>query len=299
MRYKQRQSSRMDDRRGQSAGPGMGAVGAGGVGGMGLIIALLVAFCGGDGAALGLDAGAPTTATAVNECRTDPIVADNTGLDTTDPRVDQVALIGTVWDNNEIFWTELFAQNGLEYCQSGLVLYEDLTSTGCGQGDARMGPFYCSLDKSIYIDMSFFDNPMFATQTDFGQAYVVAHEVGHHVQNLLGISNAVNRERQQNPRDSNSLSVRQELQADCFAGVWANALQTEGDVRNEAGIEIDESDIGEAIRAAESVGDDVIQQQMGGQINPDGFTHGTAEQRIEWFLRGFDTGNPESCDTFG
>ncbi len=292
-------SSNIEDRRG--AGPqrgrgGMTAAGLGGAGGLAGVIALLVAFCGGGGVnslspssdvSIGGASGAGTTLEAPLGEEDDPLRAE-------------AELASVVLDNAQFFWAEVFEENGRQYTDARLVLFDGLTPTGCGQGDAGMGPFYCSLDNTAYIDLTFWDelSRRFGASGDFAQAYVISHEVAHHVQNLLGISQAVREQAAQNPADRNALSVAQELQADCFAGVWANSVWTDGDVGEPAGIEIDESDIREALNAAAAVGDDKIQLRTTGTINQDTWTHGSADQRQEWFTRGFSSGDPADCDTF-
>ncbi|MEY6296111.1 neutral zinc metallopeptidase, partial [Salmonella enterica subsp. enterica serovar Corvallis] len=178
--------------------------------------------------------------------------------------------------------------------QPKLVMYRGMTRTGCGAGQSVMGPFYCPADGTVYIDLSFYDDMKnkLGADGDFAQGYVIAHEVGHHVQKLLGIEPKV-RQLQQNASQTevNRLSVRMELQADCFAGVWGHSMQQQGVL--EAG------DLEEALNAAQAIGDDRLQQQGQGRVVPDSFTHGTSEQRYSWFKRGFDSGDPAQCNTFG
>jgi predicted metalloprotease len=173
------------------------------------------------------------------------------------------------------------------------VLFRGSTSTGCGTGSAQMGPFYCPLDEKVYLDLNFFEelSRKFGAPGDFAQAYVIAHEVGHHIQKLIGVNEEVRRLQQQNPDDANDLSIRQELQADCFSGVWAQSTY-------ERGI-LERGDIEEGLQAATAVGDDYIQRELGGgRVNPDTWTHGSSEQRTRWFQTGFDSGEPASCDSF-
>lgn len=291
-------SSDIEDRRG--AGPqrgrGMTAAGLGGAGGLAGIIALLVAFCGGGGLS-NLSPGTDVSLGGANNAGSTlevPLGAE------ADPNRDEALLAGVVMENAQDFWTVVFEENGLVYERAVLVLYDSLTPTACGQGDAGMGPFYCSLDNKAYLDLTFWAQleSQFGASGDFAQAYVISHEVAHHVQNLLGISAEVRQLGAQNPADRNALSVAQELQADCFAGVWANSVWTDGDVGEPAGIEIDQQDIREALDAAAAVGDDRIQAANNLDINPETWTHGSAEQRMDWFLRGFETGDPSACDTF-
>ena len=190
-------------------------------------------------------------------------------------------------------WGKLFQQMNKQYVPPKLVMYRGATRTGCGTGQSVMGPFYCPADQTVYIDLSFYDEmkTKLGADGDFAQGYVVAHEVGHHVQKLLGIEPKV-REMQQGASQTqvNQLSVKMELQADCFAGVWGHYMQQENIL--EAG------DLQEALNAAEAIGDDRLQQKGQGRVVPDSFTHGTSEQRYTWFKRGFDGGNPGQCNTF-
>ncbi|THB85515.1 neutral zinc metallopeptidase [Pantoea allii] len=190
-------------------------------------------------------------------------------------------------------WGKLFKQMNKQYVAPKLVMYRGATRTGCGTGQSVMGPFYCPADQTVYIDLSFYDEmkTKLGAGGDFAQGYVVAHEVGHHVQKLLGIEPKV-REMQQGASQTqvNQLSVKMELQADCFAGVWGHYMQQENIL--EAG------DLQEALNAAEAIGDDRLQQKGQGRVVPDSFTHGTSEQRYTWFKRGFDGGDPGQCNTF-
>ncbi|WP_288476792.1 neutral zinc metallopeptidase [uncultured Pantoea sp.] len=190
-------------------------------------------------------------------------------------------------------WDKLFQQMNRQYVAPKLVMYRGATRTGCGTGQSVMGPFYCPADQTVYIDLSFYDEmkTKLGAGGDFAQGYVIAHEVGHHVQKLLGIEPKV-REMQQgaSQKQVNQLSVKMELQADCFAGVWGHYMQQQNIL--EAG------DLQEALNAAEAIGDDRLQQKGQGRVVPDSFTHGTSEQRYTWFKRGFDGGNPGQCDTF-
>jgi predicted metalloprotease len=185
---------------------------------------------------------------------------------------------------------------GHRYIDPKLVLYRDATRTECGVGQSAMGPFYCPADQRVYLDLSFFDDlaRRFHAPGQFPQAYVVAHEVGHHVQNLLGITNKVEQLRERmSKRDANALSVRVELQADCFAGVWANRAD-----EARGGRMLDDGDIEQALTAASAIGDDRLQRQAQGRVVPDSFTHGTSAQRMRWFKIGLESGDPRRCDTF-
>lgn len=205
-----------------------------------------------------------------------------------------VDFIAVVLADTEDTWTQLFQQAGRQYEQPRLVLFRDATRSACGLGEAAMGPFYCPGDKQVYIDLSFFDElrQRFKAPGDFAQAYVLAHEVGHHVQTLLGISAKTHAARQRlNEVEANKLSVRQELQADCFAGVWAHHAQKARNI-------LESGDLDEALAAATAIGDDRLQKQTRGQVTPDAFTHGSSAQRARWFRTGFDTGDVARCDTF-
>lgn len=190
-------------------------------------------------------------------------------------------------------WTNIFQKMGRQYQKPKLVLYTQATSTGCGVGQSMMGPFYCPADQTVYIDLSFYNEmkQRLGGGGDFAQAYVIAHEVGHHVQNLLGTASKVRQLQQgQNKKRVNQLSVMMELQADCYAGVWGKSL--EGQNILETG------DLDAALRTAQAIGDDNLQKQQSGQVVPDSFTHGTSQQRHDWFMRGFSYGDIHQCDTF-
>jgi predicted metalloprotease len=195
----------------------------------------------------------------------------------------------------EITWTQIFKANGATYTPPVLVLYDGRTPTqGCGTGQAAVGPFYCPADRKVYLDLSFFRlmQQRFHVGGEFTQAYVIAHEVGHHVQNLLGISGKADSMRQRlSEAEGNALSVRVELQADCFAGVWAYHT-------NEAKQIIEQGDVESALKAASAIGDDALQRQSRGEVVPDSFTHGTSAQRVRWFSKGLQTGSVEQCNTF-
>ncbi len=205
----------------------------------------------------------------------------------------QVEFVSFVLDDIQATWEGEFERAGQTYDRATLVLFRGSTQTACGVGSAQMGPFYCPADQKVYLDLNFFDElaTRFGAPGDFAAAYVIAHEIGHHVQNLTGISDEVRALQQRNPDDANDLSIRLELQADCFAGVWATSTYERGIL--EAG------DVEEGLRAASSVGDDYIQKELGsGTINPDTWTHGSSEQRVNWFTTGFESGDPGACDTF-
>ena len=209
-----------------------------------------------------------------------------------DPAAD---FISVVLADTEDTWTAIFAEAGQQYEVPNLVLFSGTVQSACGLAQSAMGPFYCPADQKAYIDLSFYQDlrDRFQAPGDFAQAYVLAHEVGHHVQNLLGLSARVQRARQQaSEAEGNALSVRLELQADCFAGIWANHADRTRQI-------LETGDIEEALTAASAIGDDRLQQQSRGYVTPDSFTHGSAEQRVRWFRRGFASGQLEACDTFG
>lgn len=203
-------------------------------------------------------------------------------------------MTAVVLADTEETWHALLPQYGVQYVEPTLVLFSGAVQSGCGFAQSQMGPFYCPADQKLYIDMSFYDDlsRRFGAPGDFAQAYVIAHEVGHHVQNLVGTAGKV-REAQQGmgQAQANALSVRMELQADCYAGVWANHAARSRQL-------LESGDIEEGLNAASAIGDDRLQKQSQGHVVPDAFTHGTSEQRVEWFRKGLETGTPEACDTF-
>jgi hypothetical protein len=199
-----------------------------------------------------------------------------------------------VLGDTEDVWTAIFKQSGQRYEPPKLVLFRGMTRSACGRANAAVGPFYCPADRDLYLDTSFFNElkSRFGAPGEFAQAYVIAHEVGHHVQKLLGIMDQVEAVRQRmDSAEANALQVRVELQADCFAGVWANHAQESKNI-------IEPGDIEEALNAASAIGDDRIQRQTQGYVVPDAFTHGSSAQRVRWFKRGYESGKLESCDTF-
>jgi predicted metalloprotease len=209
-----------------------------------------------------------------------------------DPEKDLKDFSVYVFNSVQATWERTFSDQGRDYERAKLVLYRDRVNTGCGSASSAVGPFYCPADGHVYLDLSFYRDMERQLQAsgDFAWAYVIAHEVGHHIQDQLGTSAEVERIRRSDPDRANEASVRLELQADCYAGVWAQSVFEAGDL--EAG------DIDEALRASEAVGDDRLQQQAGRQVNPDSFTHGSSAQRHEWFDRGRERGEPADCDTF-
>ncbi len=207
----------------------------------------------------------------------------------------QARFVSQVLRSTEVVWADAFHESGMTYQNPRLRLFRGNYPTACGEGDAAMGPFYCPGDRIVYLDLGFFDtmSTRLGAPGQFAQAYVIAHEVGHHVQTLLGISDKVGAARQRaSATQANALSVRVELQADCFAGVWAKRSQAE------QGWRLEQGDIETALNAAAQIGDDTLQRKSRGQVVPESFTHGTSAQRVGWFKRGFESGNADRCDTF-
>lgn len=272
-------SKNVQDRRGQTAKV------AGGVGGLGIIGVLLALFMGGGGGDLGEllgQLGTPSTSAPTQDS------SEFEGIDDEEDFV--TAILGTT----ETLWTDVFAASGQTYDPAQLVLFTDSTSSACGGATSAIGPHYCPLDETVYIDLAFYDelqSRFGAEGGDFAEAYVLAHEIGHHIQHELGIMDDVRDIQQSRPSDANEYSVRLELQADCLAGVWANSIFQRENV-------LERGDIAEGLSAAASVGDDRIQQATSGRVNPESFTHGTSEQRVDWFNVGYESGDPAACDTF-
>lgn len=303
MRMDGDESSNIEDRRGEGSfgggfgggfgGPGIPIPIGGGLlkGGFGLIAIVVVGLIlGFDPLSLlgGLSGGSSSYVQPPS--RTQTASRPSGGADP------EVQFVSRVLKSTEDVWGELFQQMGRQYRQPRLVLYRDATQTACGMGEAAMGPFYCPPDQRVYLDLSFFDElaRRFRSPGQFPQAYVIAHEVGHHVQNLLGITAKVARmQANMSRRDANAMSVRVELQADCLAGVWANHANEE-----RGGRMIDEADVDQALAAASAIGDDRLQRQTQVRVMPDSFTHGTSAQRVRWFKRGLEAGDMNRCDTF-
>jgi predicted metalloprotease len=269
----------VEDRRGQRGGGGFGLpIGRMGIGGFLVLLVLSFIFKTNFFALLGGGGGAPVTSQG-------PVAST--------PQEEQMVDFVTFTLNDvQDTWTQQFSASGQNYQPAKLVLFRDSTSTSCGYGAAASGPFYCPGDQNAYIDLGFYKElkDRFGAPGDFAQAYVLAHEIGHHVQHQLGIDQSVRQAQESNPRQANQLSVRMELQADCFAGVWGHSAAQ----RNL----LDPGDVEEALTAASSIGDDRIQQQSGRGVNPESWTHGSSAQRVEWFRVGMETGDPERCDTF-
>jgi len=272
-------SSNIEDRRGSSGGFGRAGMGLGG-GAVLLVLSLLFGHNffndvapAGEGVGVGATADAPPATETPEEHQ-------------------RVLFVSFVLDDVQSTWAKIFASNGEQYRDAKLVLFRNAVQSGCGVAQSAMGPFYCSVDQRVYIDLGFYDEltRRFGAPGDFAQAYVLAHELGHHVQHLLGTDARMRQLQESRPDQANNLSVRLELQADCYAGVWANST----DQRKL----LNEGDITEALTAASAVGDDRIQQEETGDIHPESFTHGTAAQRASWFKRGYTSGRPDACDTF-
>ena len=278
-------SNNLEDQRGDSSGGGGGGGGGGfgggrlGIGGVVVLLVLSFVFkrdlLSEFGGVSGADGGAPNSAVAnapVNDAAEEKMVQ----------------FVSFVFDTLQSDWHRMVPK----YSDAKIVLFRDAVTSACGRADAGSGPFYCPGDRKVYVDLSFFSqlDRQFGAPGDFAQAYVLAHELGHHVQNVLGTERQVRALQQRDPAAGNQLSVALELQADCYAGVWAHSAQSEGIVQ--AG------DIDEGLNAAAAVGDDRLQKMSTGRVNPETFTHGSSADRRMWFRRGFDSGDPNSCDTF-
>jgi hypothetical protein len=279
MRWREgRRSDNVEDQRGQ--GVSKGAIG----GGIGLLVVLVIGFL------MGAD---PMTLLNVLVSQGGSSL-DSTPVVLTAAENESADFVSVVLADTEDTWVTIFRENGRVYKQPRLVLFKGSVESACGYAQAAMGPFYCPGDEKVYIDLDFYNElkNQLGAPGDFAQAYVIAHEVGHHVQNLLGTSAEVQRIQQQsNEVTANKYSVMLELQADCYAGVWANHADKQRQI-------IEEGDIGEAMNAAEKIGDDALQKQSQGYVVPDAFTHGTSAQRMKWFNAGFVSGDISSCDTF-
>lgn len=272
-----RRSTNVEDRRGGGAPM---VVGGGGLGV--LVLALVVMLLGGDPTII-LNQGISTGS--------GPVPGGQLSQGESDELADFVSV---VLGDTEDTWKQIYQENGATYREPRLVLFDGVVQSACGQAQSAMGPFYCPADEKVYIDLSFYNDlrNRHGAPGDFAQAYVIAHEVGHHVQNLLGTSGQVQQaKRQVSEVESNQLSVRLELQADCYAGVWANRAERARNI-------LEEGDIEEALVAASAIGDDRLQSQFQGRVVPDSFTHGSSEQRVRWFTQGLQTGDVNQCDTF-
>lgn len=269
-------SSNLEDRRG-------GGGGKAGLGVIGVIVALVISVATGVNPlkVLGLMESAgggdvATEAAPIEDAAEEPMVR----------------FLSAALDDAQGMWRQTFAAAGREYPEAKLVLFRGAVRSGCGDASSAMGPFYCPADQKVYIDLSFYDEleTKYGAPGDFAQVYVLAHEIGHHVQTALGTADQVRRAQSSNPGSENALSVKMELQADCYAGVWAYTVAKRGD--------LDAGDMQEGLGAASAVGDDRMQQQASGGIRPESFTHGSSAQRMQWFKTGFDSGSAQACDTF-
>ncbi|NJO57248.1 MAG: flagellar biosynthesis protein FlgM [Richelia sp. RM2_1_2] len=270
-----RRSDNVEDRRGRKVSPG---VVGGGIGG--LVLTLIAIFLGVDPAIINQvipqdDGSSPTQTTS-------------------QPKDEMGQFVSVVLADTEDTWNNLFRRMGQDYQEPNLVLFDDAVQSACGYANAAVGPFYCPPDQKVYLDLSFFRDlkNKLGAPGDFAQAYVIAHEVGHHVQNLMGITNKVRSIQNRASRvQANQLSVRLELQADCFAGIWAHHADKSRQI-------LEPGDIEEALNAASSIGDDRLQRQSQGYVVPESFTHGSSAQRVQWFKTGFQSGSVEQCNTF-
>ena len=277
------ESSNVEDRRGMAMPGGARGVGIGTI-----VIALAASYF------FGIDPSTVINVATQMQGNPEPQQVQSQQAERAPASDPQTKFIRQVLHSTERTWSTIFAEQGHQYVPPKLVIFTGRTPTACGTGESAMGPFYCPVDSKVYIDLAFYRDLQnrFKAPGDFAQAYVIAHEIGHHVQHLLGISEKVQQARQRaSETQSNALSVKLELQADCLAGVWAARA-------NEARQILEAGDIDEALTAATAIGDDRLQQQSRGTITPDSFTHGTSEQRVRWFKRGISSGDMNQCSTF-
>ncbi len=293
-----RQSKNIEDRRGSHAS----RMGSSGGGGMLRLLPVAFKFLGFKGTVIaivavigyGLYSGNLGQILGGSSFLEDVPQASNQPVKQSAEEKETVEFLSVILADTEDTWKQLFQQMGKQYQEPQLVLFRRAVNSGCGFGSAQMGPFYCPADKKVYIDLSFYDDlkDRYKAPGDFAQAYVIAHEIGHHVQNLLGTSGKVQRAREKsNKVKANQLSVMLELQADCYAGIWAHQANRSRQI-------LESGDIEEGLRAASAIGDDRLQKQSGGMVNPDSFTHGSSEQRVRWFNTGLKKGTIKECDTF-
>jgi len=281
MRWRQsRESQNVQDYRGRPTGGGGGGMklGLGGV-----VIAIIAYFIGGPDLVMRMFSGGGSAQPQGEE-----------QIQTSQPGDEAASFVVHVLGDTEDTWRKIFEQSGQQYEDPQLAIFDRGINTACGQASSAVGPFYCPGDHKVYIDLAFFRQleTEFAAQGDFAKAYVIAHEVGHHVQTLLGTSEKVHAAQQRaSEADANQLSVRLELQADCYAGIWAHDSEASRQL-------IEQGDIDEALNAASAVGDDTIQRRVQGQVNQESFTHGSAAQRQQWFRKGYSSGSPGECNTF-
>jgi uncharacterized protein len=269
-------SDDVEDRRGSSGG----GMGGGGLGIIGIVVLVIISLVTGRNYIGSYLAGGGAVATSPAAPRSASLSEDRSAQ-----------LVSFVLDDVQRTWTKILADQGIEFRHARLVLFRDQTYSGCGTADASTGPFYCPQDEKVYIDLGFWDElSRLGASGEFAQAYVVAHELGHHVQNILGTEMQVRRLQNQNPIQRNRFSVDLELQADCYAGIWAHSSEQRNIVHTD--------DIASGLQAAASVGDDHIQRMSRGTVSPESFTHGTSAQRVGWFKRGLESGSLADCNTF-
>ena len=278
------ESSNIEDRRGDSGGGGgFGGLHLG-IGGTIIVLVLSLIFHRNLFTLIGSGSDTASSASA----------SDTSAPPTSESPAEhkEVQFVSFVLDDAQQSWAKILPQEGVTYHDAKLVLFRDGVESGCGQAETAMGPFYCALDEKVYIDLGFYDElrDKFGAPGEFAQAYVLAHELGHHVQHLEGIDDKMRRLQKQHPEEANELSVKLELQADCYAGVWGHSTQQRQ--------LLDPGDVQAGLQAAASVGDDRLQRMTTGHVSPESFTHGTSAQRESWFKRGFDSGDPKDCDTF-
>jgi uncharacterized protein len=275
-------SSDLEDERGSSGG--LGGFGGGGmrIGLGGAVVLLILSLVFKQNFFALLSGGTDTAA----------VPSANAPVSSSPEEEREVQFVSFVLDTTQATWAHLFQERGKTYTHARMVLFRDAIQSACGFAQTATGPFYCPGDQKVYLDLGFFDElkNRFGASGDFAQAYVIAHELGHHVQRLLGTEAQVRAAEERSPDDANQLSVRLELQADCYAGVWGHESQRDSILQP--------GDLDEGLQAAAAVGDDRIQKMSGQAVSPESFTHGSSEQRVSWFRRGFESGRPEDCDTF-
>jgi predicted metalloprotease len=295
VKWRRTQSEHVDDLRGR----GLGGIGGRGIavgGGLGGILVLLASLLLGGGLGGGGGGGGGGGLGDILEQLPGAVEGGQGGLDGAGapPATEESEFVTFLTDDTQAIWADEFERAGKQYTYARTNMFTGQVPTGCGNATSAVGPFYCPADGEVYIDLDFFRElrERFGAPGDFAQAYVIAHEMGHHVQNLLGISDEVNREQQGagSEEEANRWSVKLELQADCLAGVWAHSVYARGD--------LEPGDVEEGLTAAQAVGDDRIQEQAGMQVNPETWTHGSAEWRQHWFNQGFESGSSDACDTF-
>jgi predicted metalloprotease len=293
-----RRSDNVEDQRGQGFGRPL-AVGGGAVG---LVVAVIMYLLGGNPAEVGVDSRAPSTRGG-GYGQQGPGMGGSgmqgPGTGGSGPQADRTQeplkdFVSVILADTEDTWPTLLEPRGVRYVDPHLVLFSDEVQSACGAEESAVGPFYCPRDQRVYLDLNFFQelDQRFGAPGDFARAYVVAHEVGHHVQNLLGISERVQRANPRSRQEANALSVLTELQADCFAGIWAHHAQQQRHI-------LETGDVEAGLTAAAAIGDDTLQRETRGRVVPESFTHGSSAQRVQWFRRGLEQGTLEACDTFG